>query len=89
MHEGDAPPEVDDVLRGEPLEAGELLMRVGRLLRDQAEPAGPGRGGIRIQRALVIGQIAVSVERKRFEHALARTNSFLQAVIEQALDATN
>ncbi len=33
----DAPAEVDDVLRAEPLEAGELVLRVGRLLRDQAE----------------------------------------------------
>jgi signal transduction histidine kinase len=33
----DAPPDVDDVVRGEPLEAGELVMRVGSLLRDQAE----------------------------------------------------
>jgi signal transduction histidine kinase len=33
----DAPPDVDDVIRGEPLETGELLMRVGSLLRDQAQ----------------------------------------------------
>ena len=31
------------------------------MLRDQARPAGPGRGGLLVQRALVIGQIAVSV----------------------------
>jgi signal transduction histidine kinase len=33
----DAPPDVDDVIRGEPLETGELVMRVGSLLRDQAQ----------------------------------------------------
>jgi signal transduction histidine kinase len=33
----DAPDEVDDVIRGEPLEPAELLMRVGRLVRDRAE----------------------------------------------------
>jgi signal transduction histidine kinase/CheY-like chemotaxis protein len=33
----DAPDEVDDILKAEPLETGELVMRVGRLLRDQAE----------------------------------------------------
>jgi len=33
----DAPAEVDEVLKGDPLEEGELVMRVDRLLRDQAE----------------------------------------------------
>jgi len=33
----DAPPDVDDVLRGDSLDNGELVIRVGRLLRDQAE----------------------------------------------------
>jgi signal transduction histidine kinase len=33
----DAPPDVDDVIRAEPFEPGELVMRVGSLLRDQAE----------------------------------------------------
>jgi signal transduction histidine kinase len=33
----DAPPEADDVLRSEPLEEGELVIRAGRLLRDLAE----------------------------------------------------
>jgi signal transduction histidine kinase/CheY-like chemotaxis protein len=33
----DAPSDVDEVVRGEPLEAGELVMRVGRLLVTQAE----------------------------------------------------
>jgi len=33
----DAPPDVDEVVRGEPLDAGELVMRVGRLLAGQAE----------------------------------------------------
>jgi signal transduction histidine kinase len=33
----DAPPDVDDVIRAEPLETGELVMRVGGLLRDQAQ----------------------------------------------------
>jgi signal transduction histidine kinase/CheY-like chemotaxis protein len=36
----DAPPEADDVLRSEPLEEGELVIRVGRLLRDLAERRG-------------------------------------------------
>jgi predicted permease len=38
-------------------------LRLGQfgVLRDQSQPAGPGRGGARIQRGLVIGQIAVSV----------------------------
>jgi putative ABC transport system permease protein len=31
------------------------------MLKEQARPAGPGHGGLLIQRALVIGQIAVSV----------------------------
>ena len=31
------------------------------VLKDQARPAGPGRGGLLVQRGLVIGQIAVSV----------------------------
>ena len=34
---GDAPAEVDDVVKAEPLEAAELVLRVGHLLRDQAE----------------------------------------------------
>jgi signal transduction histidine kinase len=33
----DAPADIDDVIRAEPLEAGELVLRVGRLSRDQAE----------------------------------------------------
>jgi signal transduction histidine kinase len=33
----DAPDGVDDVIGGDPLERGELLIRVGRLLRDRAE----------------------------------------------------
>jgi signal transduction histidine kinase/CheY-like chemotaxis protein len=33
----DAPPEADDVLRAEPLEAAELVIRAARLVRDQAE----------------------------------------------------
>jgi signal transduction histidine kinase/DNA-binding response OmpR family regulator len=33
----DAPSEADDVLRSEPLEEGELVIRAGRLLRDLAE----------------------------------------------------
>ena len=38
-------------------------LRLGHyaVLKDQARPAGPGRGGVLIQRGLVIGQIAVSV----------------------------
>ena len=33
----DAPAEVDDVVRAEPLDSNELLMRVGRLLKEQAQ----------------------------------------------------
>jgi signal transduction histidine kinase/CheY-like chemotaxis protein len=36
----DAPPDVDEVLRAEPLEPNELVMRVGHLLREQAERRG-------------------------------------------------
>ena len=37
FHADDAPAEVDDVLKAEPLDGAELVLRVDRLLRDQAE----------------------------------------------------